>query len=735
MNPPETKEETNPIEGSKRFVNDDNSNNIPNNMQNSLNNQMNSDRSMGQFPFQNNNLNIPENLEVSKDTIKNDNNPFSQNNLNNNPQNINKANYSNAEESSNDPKQNQNLSQPQLNYPTFEDIKEQNQQKIENKNMNNMAMGLPGNPMGNNNNHNNAQQNNNPLNDNNKHNKICNNSQYNKNSNNSDNQNNLVPYPNLDNVNINNNNNNSNKNNNEPNNPAFNNMNNNNLMNMMSQQMNNNEKNNNMNMNMSNPQNQMNNMSNNNLNKNNTNNNQNSNMNNFGMQMGNNQMSNNNNNPGMQMNNSNQISNNQNNNIMNKNNMNNNNNNNNFGMPMSNFNNNNNNQNNSNMNNNNNNNNNFGMPMSNINNNNQMNNNNIGNQFSAPNMQKNNKGQYSFSRYTKAPKTGLKSLGETSYLNAVLQIFATNRTISSYFVNPTNKSYFETNKAQFPFTYVFHRLFTHFYPYPENDYSENYSPEVLLNVLGRYNKVYISKKSRNPTELLKFILTTLHKELNTKKTKYISTSDSTNKNQVLKEGLDDFQKSNNSIISNNFHWFELKSKFCSECKLAYYNFSNYEILDLDILGTFQQCNSQITLFHCLNYQSEKIQNSFCQKCQKYNQSKINTSIYSSPINFIFILNRGMPDQNLLNINFILEEKIDIGKFLENQKAYNKYELSGVVSFSVNENKYVCFGKSPVDNQWYLYNDDNVANTNINEVLNNNNNMQYIPCILLYHYMK
>ena len=731
MNPPETKEETNPIEGSKRFVNDVNSNNIPNNVQNSLNNQMNSDQSMGQFPFQNNNLNIPENLEVSKDTIKNDNNPFSQNNLNKDLQIINKANYSNAEESSNDPKQNQNLSQPQLNYPTFEDNKEQMQQKIENKNVNNMGMGLPGNPMGNNNNHNNAQPNNNPLNDNNnKHNKICNNSQYNKNNNNSDNQNNLVPYPNLDNVNINNNKN-SNKNNNEPNNPAFNNMNNNNnLMNMMSQQMNNNEKNNNMNMNMSNPQNQMNNMSNNNLNKNNTNNNQNSNMNNFGMQMGNNQMSNNNNNPGMQMNNSNQISNNQNNNIMNKNNMNNNNNNNNFGMPMSNFNNNNNNQNNSNMNNNNN----FGMPMSNINNNNQMNN-NIGNQFSAPNMQKNNKGQYSFSRYTKAPKTGLKSLGETSYLNAVLQIFATNRTISSYFVNPTNKSYFETNKAQFTFTYVFHRLFTHFYPYPENNYSENYSPEVLLNVLGRYNKVYISKKSRNPTELLKFILTTLHKEHNTKKTKYISTSDSTNKNQVLKEGLDDFQKSNNSIISNNFHWFELKSKFCSECKLAYYNFNNYEILDLDILGTFQQCNSQITLFHCLNYQSEKIQNSFCQKCQKYNQSKINTSIYSSPINFIFILNRGMPAQHLLNINFILEEKIDIGKFLENQKAYNKYELSGVVSFSVNENKYVCFGKSPVDNQWYLYNDDKVANTNINEVLNNNNNMQYIPCILLYHYMK
>ena len=406
--------------------------------------------------------------------------------------------------------------------------------------------------------------------------------------------------------------------------------------------------------------------------------------------------------------------------------------NNNFGMQMSDLNNNNQNNNMSN--------NNFGMQMRSMNNNNNQinnNNNNMGNpNLSMPMLQmNNNEAKYSFSRYTKAPKTILKNLGDTSYLNAVLQLFATVRNIASYFVNPTNVIYFNNNKNSIPFSYVFHRLFIHFYPYPEKSSPEKYSPEVLLDVLGRYNKIYKSKKSRNPNDLIIFILCTLHKELNKSKTKFISSPDPTNKKDVIKEGMNDFTKSNQSRISDNFHWFELKQKFCSECKLSYYSFNNFETLDLDIAGTFQQCKSPINLLQCLTYQSQKQQNIFCQKCQKYTQFQINTKIYSSPLTFIFTLNRGNADEKLLNIKFIVEEKIDIGQFLESPKAYRKFELIGIVSYSINEKKYVCFGKSPCDKQWYLYNDENVTDTNINLVLNYNNNMGYIPCILLYQFIK
>ena len=756
MNPPETSEDRDNIGGDRNFVNDDNSDNTRNNMEDVSDDRMNSDQSQGQFPFQNNNnQNLPINSVVSKDTIKNVN-PFSPNdnsnnsNVNSNPNNQNMEAMMNQMQNSMSI-QNQNSSQQQqMNYPQFTDDNNNMNKEQSNNANNNMASSFPQSSMENNDQQkifdNSGQSSSIPIdNTNNNNYQFGNNQQNNKNNNiNSNNKNNQMQYPDLDVIE------NPNKNNNEKNNAGVNNMNNqmnNNMMNSMKNQpMSNN------NMNVSNPQNQMNNLGNNKMNNmNNINNNQ---MNNNAMQMSNSMM--NNNNQGMQNNN----------NQMNaiKNDNNNNNNNNNFVMQMSNLNNNNNNQNNnmnnnnfgmpmSNMNSNNMNNNNFGMPMSDLNNqNNNMKNNfgmpmnnmnnmnnNMGNpNFSMPNNMI-NEGKYSFDdRYKIAPKTSLKNLGDTSYLNAVLQLFATSENISSYFVNPKYKKYFDDNKVSIPFAYVFHRLFTHFYPYPPKQVSENYSPEVLLDVLGRYNKIYISKKSRNPNDLLIFILCTLHKELNKQKTKYISSPDPTNKNEVLKEGLNDFMKSNQSKISDNFHWFELKSKFCSGCKLKYYSFNNFETLDLDILGTFQKNSyAPISLLSCLNYQSQKSQKIFCQKCQKYTQFQINTKIYSSPINFVFTLNRGYPDQNqnLLNIKFMVEEKIDIGQYLENKKAYTKFELIGIVSYYMQEKKYVCFGKSPADKKWYLYNDEKVMDTNNNEVINRNNNMEYIPCILLYQFMK
>ena len=752
MNPPETSEDRDNIGGDRNFVNDDNSDNTRNNMEDVSDDRMNSDQSQGQFPFQNNNnQNLPINSMVSKDTIKNVN-PFNPNdnsndsNVNSNPNNQNMEAMMNQMQNSMSI-QNQNSSQQQqMNYPQFTDDNNNMNKEQSNNANNNMANSFPQSSMENNDQQkifdNSGQSSSIPIDNTNNNNYQFGNNQQNNNNINSNNKNNQMQYPNLDVIE------NPNKNNNEKNNDGVNNMNNqmnNNMMNSMKNQpMTNN------NMNMSNPQNQMNNLGNNKMN--NMNNNQ---MNNNAMQMSNNMM--NNNNQGMQNNN----------NQMNaiKNDNNNNNNNNNFVMQMSNLNNNNNNNQNNNMNNNN-----FGMPMSNMNSNN-MNNNNFGmpmsdlnnqnnnmkNNFGMPmnnmnNMNNNmgnpnfsmpnnmiNEGKYSFDdRYKIAPKTSLKNLGDTSYLNAVLQLFATSKNISSYFVNPKYKKYFDDNKVSIPFAYVFHRLFTHFYPYPPKEISEKYSPEVLLDVLGRYNKIYISKKSRNPNDLLIFILCTLHKELNKQKTKYISSPDPTNKSEVLKEGLNDFMKSNQSKISDNFHWFELKSKFCSGCKLKYYSFNNFETLDLDILGTFQKNSyAPISLLSCLNYQSQKSQNIFCQKCQKYTQFQINTKIYSSPINFVFTLNRGYPDQNqnLLNIKFMVEEKIDIGQYLENKKAYTKFELIGIVSYYMQEKKYVCFGKSPADKKWYLYNDEKVMDTNNNEVINRNNNMEYIPCILLYQFMK
>ena len=131
---------------------------------------------------------------------------------------------------------------------------------------------------------------------------------------------------------------------------------------------------------------------------------------------------------------------------------------------------------------------------------------------------------------------------------------------------------------------------------------------------------------------------------------------------------------------------------------------------------------------------EKKQNLKCKKCNKYSQISNKSKIYSSPNMFIFSLNRGdLKNNSLIQIPFYIEEKLDISSFLENKQAPNLYELTGIVSICFQQNKYiyVSFCKSPVDQQWYYYNDENINPANLNYIMNAHNNNNYIPCILAY----
>ena len=403
-------------------------------------------------------------------------------------------------------------------------------------------------------------------------------------------------------------------------------------------------------------------------------------------------------------------------------------------------------------------NNNFNNPMGNNNINNPMGINNQNNQLGNMNAQSNNNNnfnkptnpevqpqqqnnkpgeeEYRFTRYKKPALTVLKNLGDTSYLNAVLQLFGTVRNLASYFVNPKNRKYFEEHLKEIPLAFVFHRLFLHLYPYPEKATGEKYNPEVLLQILGQYNAVYKSKAARNPNDLINFILIQMHRELNTNKIKYINEPDCTKKEQVIKIGMDDFLKSNNSILAKNFIWFEIKTKLCPSCKTCYYEFNHFETLELNIVSAYQKFNAPLNLCQTLFYQNQKNQKIYCLREQQYTMANVTSKIYS-PNYFIFSLNRGNFDTNLMKIPFNLEQEIDISKLLDNPQSYKKFELIGVVSISTAENKkYVCFGRSPVNYKWYLYNDDHSAeNTDVNNVVNVHNNGQYIPCILMYQCKK
>ena len=349
-----------------------------------------------------------------------------------------------------------------------------------------------------------------------------------------------------------------------------------------------------------------------------------------------------------------------------------------------------------------------------------------------------NDGKFNLSRYTKESKTGLINLVETSYLNAILRIISSIGSFASFFLNPINQNMIRGSIKTKPLSFVIQRLFFHLYPYPENNNPEKYKPDAILELLGILNVVYKSNKKRNPNDLIHFILDTLHNELNeVKKNEQKLIQDQYDKKKVVDEGILNFVNYNKSKISDTLNWFEIKETECSKCGRKSYNFYTFNIFELDILSTyeFRKNHNSLTLFDCLDYfKASKPQNLFCKICNQYTQMSNTSKIYSSPPYFIFSLDRKNIDENLKKISFFIQEEININGYLENKTSYKDYRLSGITYFSLKEEKYLSFCKSPVDQKWYEYNDEIVLEKEINSILKEHQN-EFIPCLLVYKFEK
>ena len=301
-------------------------------------------------------------------------------------------------------------------------------------------------------------------------------------------------------------------------------------------------------------------------------------------------------------------------------------------------------------------------------------------------------------------------------------------------MNPKNIKIITDNLKSQQLSFVFYRLFFHFYPYPEKVQREIYKPQYILNVIASKNKIYKTNSKRNPNELLNFILNTLHEELNINKNQ--STNININiydKNNVIYNSIQNYINNNNSIIFNLVNWFEIKETTCLTCSTQTYFLYTFNTFELDILGTYIYKKNPININDCLEFHNiQKQQNLYCNVCHKYNQVLNKTIIYSSPNNFIFSLDRKNLEQKMMQIPFIVSENLKLSSFIENTNSPIHYQLIGILSYYLNEKKYISFCVSPVDKQWYVYNDEKVSSININTILNfHNSNIKLIPCILVY----
>jgi hypothetical protein len=122
-------------------------------------------------------------------------------------------------------------------------------------------------------------------------------------------------------------------------------------------------------------------------------------------------------------------------------------------------------------------------------------------------------------------------------------------------------------------------------------------------------------------------------------------------------------------------------------------------------------NNIVNIFQCFEY-NQKIDKFagqdqiYCNKCNSMAEATYSSTLETAPKVLILLLNRGTGIQFKIKLEFT--EFLDIGKYVNRKIGNNvNYQLIGVITHlgeSGQSGHFIAHCKSPIDHQWYTYND-------------------------------
>ena len=401
--------------------------------------------------------------------------------------------------------------------------------------------------------------------------------------------------------------------------------------------------------------------------------------------------------------------------------------------------------------------------------NNNINFNNNGNMMANNNFSQNNMNKKRISdgkpisTYQMPTLIGLNNIGATCYLNSTLQCLSQTKALTDYFLNPKNRTKIlnnnisEKNSNELQLCPAYLELIENLWK--KNSTSKSYSPNQFMNIIEAMNPLFKKGQAGDSKDFIIFILEQIHRELKKPMKNNITPNEPLNqydKNNAFKNFMYEFQNEL-SIISDIFFGLNETTNICLYCKDDYnkknlnnpicYNYGifNVIIFPLEEVKNYRNIlnrsnniminnNNVVNLYDCFNYNQKTDyfqgeNKNYCNICRQLWNSEYTSYIYSSPNVLILILNRGK--NNIYKIKLDFAETIDISPFVINKNISQVYNLYGVITHlgeSGPNAHFVASCKSPIDGNWYRYNDAIVSPiTNIqNEVFNFGN-----PYILFY----
>ncbi|KAK9497948.1 hypothetical protein O3M35_003843 [Rhynocoris fuscipes] len=179
---------------------------------------------------------------------------------------------------------------------------------------------------------------------------------------------------------------------------------------------------------------------------------------------------------------------------------------------------------------------------------------------------------------------GLNNLGNTCFMNSVLQCMSNCPPITDYFLS--HKHLLELNETnplgmKGEIARVYGELI-------QAIWSGNYAtanPLPFKIQVGKFNPSFSGCQQHDSQELLTFLLDGLHEDLNRiKKKPYIEVKDSLGRsdNELAKEAWENYKKRNDSIIVDTFHGLLKSRVVCPECERVSVTFDPFCYLSLPL---------------------------------------------------------------------------------------------------------------------------------------------------------
>lgn len=338
---------------------------------------------------------------------------------------------------------------------------------------------------------------------------------------------------------------------------------------------------------------------------------------------------------------------------------------------------------------------------------------------------------------------GIKNLGNTCYMNAVLQCLYASPLFMPYILHKKYDKGLKINIIQLlnhnndiskiistyknTVTYQLHKVFKKL-----NTYNRAINPSSFKKIISALNQEFAGYGQNDSSELLIFIIDKIHTELLKPIIIYDIFADINNIffNKTMMKFMmynKNYLKNNYSIINDIFNGIFYSEIKCHECNELSQIFEYYNILSLPIP------DNNVSLETCIDnfFLEEKFNenNKYkCSKCNKYVDATKKIYMWESPNILIIQLKRFNNcnyKQNKIQTTIKYPfNNLSMDSFFCSHNPHKcKYDLYAVINHmgSLNYGHYIAMTKNQFDNQWYEFNDENVNRiNNLNMIISNYN---------------